>query len=90
MDITSKAAWAKDCQGKQDLDFRIIQAFSRYYPDYTAICSIVFCPDEYGEGTILCRSGIMRGTDEADIKEKARAWHNSHYKDALRKAMEEE
>lgn len=90
MDVTKNAKWTNDCQGKQDLDFPIIQAYTRYYPDFTAICTIVMCPDEYGgDGVELCDSGIISGTDDTDIKKKVRVWYNSRYIDALRKAMEE-
>lgn len=89
MNVTKNAKWTNDCQGKQDLDFPIIQAYTRYYPDNSAFCEIVMCPDEGGEGVILCESGLLNGRSEIDIKENVKAWYNNNYLKALRKAMEE-
>ena len=89
MDITKNAIWTHDCQGKQDLDFRIIHAFTRYYPDHSAICSIELCRDEAGEGITLCESDIMHGHSEGEIKQMVREWYNAHILDAFKKAIEE-
>lgn len=42
IDVTSNARWTYDCQGKQDLDFRMVCCDTRYYPDYSAFCNIRF------------------------------------------------
>ena len=89
MDITKNAIWTHDCQGKQDLDFRIIHAFTRYYPDHSAICSMELCPDEAGEGITLCESDIMHGHSEGEIKQMVREWYNANILDAFKKAIEE-
>ena len=44
-DVTCNAQWTTDCCGKQDLDFGIITANTRYYPDFSVICEIVFIPN---------------------------------------------
>lgn len=41
-DVTCNAQWTTDCCGKQDLDFGIITADTRYWPDYSTMCHIEF------------------------------------------------
>lgn len=94
-DITINAKWTRDCCGKQDLDFPIIDAYTRYWPDFSAKCEIVFlssfCVSEYVESElkpiILAQSEILYGTNEEDVKQKVRCWYNSHIIDAMEKAL---
>ena len=101
MDITVNSRWTSDCCGKQDLDFPIIDTNTRYWPDYSASCEIVFLDnfcinakveeDPYVESdykpVTLAESGIIYGKSEADVKEKIRQWYNDHVVEALEKAL---
>ena len=66
IDVTANARWTHDCQGKQDLDFTIVDCDTRYYPDYSAFCSITFLYN-------FCRNwragdGYEDGYVESDIE----------------------
>lgn len=103
-DITINAAWTTDCCGKQDLDFSFINANTRYYPDFSAICEIVFLDnfchnrrcgedwDGYVESDYkpvsLAISSIIRGANEADVKQKVNQWYNDNICSAIDKAKE--
>ena len=97
IDITKNAVWTRDCCGKQDLDFGIIDAYTRYWPDYSAQCSIVLRPEfnwstgdypERGGEYTLIESEIMRCKSEKSIKAKVRRWYNTHIIAALHKAID--
>ena len=100
MDITINSKWTRDCCGKQDLDFPIIDANTRYWPDFSASCEIVFlnnfCAsapryEKYVETDFnpitLEESEIFFGDSEEDVKEKVRIWYNEHIVSAMEKAL---
>ena len=96
IDVTANAIWTKDCQGKQDLDFSMIDCDTRYYPDFSAICNITFRPEfnaylgDYvskGEEYMLAQSEVMYSTSEKDIKAKVRRWYNRNMVIALKRAI---
>lgn len=104
IDTTCNARWTKDCQGKQDLDFSIVDCDTRYYPDFSAFCNITFlhnfCSNHrtgdgydspYVESDIepitLAESELLRGKNEADIKQKVKDWYNNNMIEAMEKAL---
>lgn len=99
MDITRNAVWTKDCCGKEDLDFNIISASTRYWPDHSALCSILFvggnCYNQleyqwnepYSAITLL-ESDMIKGVDKEDCQRKVREWYNANIKTAIEKALE--
>ncbi len=82
MDITCNAKWTLDCCGKQDLDFSVINAFTRYYPDYTAYCTYMFI-----DTITLCKSDLLHGDSEVDIKNRVKEWYNANILSAMEKAI---
>ena len=86
IDITRAAVWTLDCQGKQDLDFSILSANTRYWPDFTAHCTITFLDDyntQLGEYTgrvpiVVAESDILKGENEEQVKMLVRKWYNEH------------
>ena len=100
MDITINSKWTRDCCGKQDLDFPIIDANTRYWPDFSASCEIVFLnnfcasapsSENYVETDfkpiVLEESGFIYGESEEDVKEKVKKWYNEHIVSAVEKAL---
>ena len=100
MDITINSKWTLDCSGKQNLDFPIIDANTRYYPDFSAVCEITFLSnfcafarqgEEYVESDfipiVLEKSGLFFGESEEDVKQKVKDWYNSHIVSAIGKAL---
>lgn len=95
IDITRNAIWTQDCQGKQDLDFSILSADTRYYPDMTAICSITFLDiynvekGEYvdGHSITIAQSEFLSGESEEEVKELVRKWYNEHIISALEQVV---
>ena len=97
MDITCNAKWTLDCCGKQDLDFSVINAFTRYYPDYTAYCEYIFLHNysynshEYIDSATkpitLCESDLLHGDSEEDIKNRVKEWYNANILSAMEKAI---
>lgn len=98
MDITRNAIWTPDCCGKQDLDFNIIRADTRYYPDFTAICCISLCPGDYypkyreyieqHDSITLVKSDWISGESEDEVKAKVLVWYNDNILIALEKARD--
>ena len=98
-DITANARWVKDCQGKQDLDFSIIDADTRYWPDFSAQCRIKLRPEfnphtgtyvedrRAAQEHVLCESEIFLAKNEYQCKRKVRKWYNRHIVEALEKAF---
>lgn len=97
IDVTCNSKWTSDCCGKQNLDFPIINCDTRYYPDHSASCIIIFLynfcynDEDYVNSDIkpleLCKSGLLRGNSEMDIKQKVREWYNNNIIDAMEKAL---
>ena len=94
MDITRNAVWTQDCCGKQDLDFQVVTASTRYWPDNTAICKILFIDDfvvqtnDYGYyPPILLAEKYIKGSSEGEVKELVRKWYNDNMLSAMKKAM---
>lgn len=98
MDITRNAVWTKDCGGKEDLDFNIISASTRYWPDYSAICSILFVGGNYYKeleypwnephrAITLLESDMIWGIDKEDCQRRVREWYNANIKTAFEKAL---
>lgn len=99
IDITRNAVWTPDCCGKEDLDFNIISADTRYWPDNSAKCTIFFVEgnfysnleykwNEPYNGVVLVESDYIRGSDKDDCQKKVREWYNEHVREALIKALE--
>ena len=100
-DVTCNAQWATDCCGKQDLDFGIITADTRYWPDHSALCNITFMTNFNPEAKVgeenyfpevikpveLARSEIMYAGSEEAVKQMARKWYNEHIIEAMEKAI---
>lgn len=100
-DITCNAQWTKDCCGKQDLDFGIITAYTRYWPDFSVMCSIEFISNynhnaKIGEGSYfeevvkpvtLAQSEIIHADSGEEAKNMARKWYNEHIIEAMDKAL---
>ena len=100
MDITVNSKWTFDCCGKQDLDFPIIDANTRYWPDFSAVCEIEFLSnfcasaplfEKYVESDfkpiVLEKSEIFFGESEEDVKQKVKEWYNAHIVSAIEKAL---
>lgn len=100
MDITVNSKWTRDCCGKQDLDFPIIDANTRYWPDFSAECEIEFLSnfcasaprgEKYVESNfkpiVLEKSEIFFGESEEDVKQKVKEWYNAHIVSAMEKAL---
>ena len=97
MDITRNARWTSDCCGKQDFDFEIIHADTRYWPDLTALCTFFLCPGKYYpkdggfieeyDAVKLVESDYIRGDSEEEVKLNVRKWYNEHIIEALEKAI---
>lgn len=87
--------------GKQDLDFGIITADTRCWPDKSVACHIEFISnfnhnacigeDHYFPEVIkpvsLARSEIMNADSEEEAKLMARRWYNEHVIEAMEKAI---
>lgn len=100
-DVTCNALWTSDCCGKQDMDFGIITADTRYWPDKSVVCHIEFMSnlnhnacigeDNYFPEIIkpvsLARSEIMKADSEEEAKLMARRWYNEHVIEAMEKAI---
>lgn len=100
-DVTCNAQWTTDCCGKQDLDFGIITANTRYWPDFSVICHIEFMSnfnagakigeDNYFPEIIkpveLTSSEIMKADSEEEAKLMARRWYNEHIIEAMEMAI---
>lgn len=100
-DVTCNAQWTSDCCGKQDLDFGIITADTRYWPDYTVRCTITFMSnyniqhcvgedsyfDEVIEPIDILVSPIMKAENEESAKSLARKWYNANVVAALEIAI---
>lgn len=100
-DVTCNAQWTSDCCGKQDLDFGIITADTRYWPDKSVACHIRFMSnfnhnacigeDHYFPEVIktvsLAQSEIMKADSEEEAKLMARRWYNEHAIEAMEKAI---
>ena len=100
-DVTCNAQWMSDCCGKQDLDFGIITANARYWPDYSVLCNIVFMSNFNAEAKIgedhyfpeiikpveLASSEIMKADSEEEAKMMARRWYNEHVIEAMEMAI---
>jgi len=100
-DVTCNAQWTSDCCGKQDLDFGIITADTRYWPDKSVSCHIEFMSnfnhnacigeDYYYPEVIkpvsLAQSEIMKADSEEEAKLMARRWYNEHVIEAMEKAI---
>lgn len=96
-DITCNTEWTEDCCGKESLDFGIINAWTRYWPDHSSLCDIEFISnyninhysgeDSYFpktvEPVILAQSGIMYADSEEGAKQAARRWYNENIAGAL-------
>ena len=101
INLTANARWTTDCQGKEDLDFPLISCFTRYWPDHSAMCEIVFLhnfcenaktgEDPYVksdvEPKILAESEIMHAKNKQQIRRKVRNWYNSHVIEAMDMAL---
>ena len=81
-DITCNAQWTSDCCGKQDLDFDIITADTRYWPDFSVQCRIAFISN-----VTLSKSEIMEADSEEEAKMMARRWYNEHVIEAMEMAL---
>ena len=100
MDVTKNAIWTTDCCGKEDLDFQVINCDTRYYPDNSVICSIIFLskfhkqPDENGnnysngEDYTLLESDVIYGESKEDCIRIVRDWYNNNVPKALQMALE--
>jgi hypothetical protein len=100
MDVTKNAVWIKDCQGKEDFDFQVISCDTRYFPDYSVICSIIFLScfhssaDEDGnhysdgEDYTLLESDILYGTSKDDCRKIVKDWYNKNVPKALQMALD--
>lgn len=100
MDVTKNAVWTKDCQGKEDLDFQVINCDTRYYPDNSVICSIIFLirfhitADEDGnhysdgEDYTLLESDILYGKSKDDCRKIVKDWYNENVPKALQMALD--
>ena len=100
MDVTKNAVWTKDCQGKEDFDFQVINCDTRYYPDNSVICSIIFLScfhiptDENGshysngKDYTLLESGILYGKSKDDCRRIVKDWYNENVSKALQMALE--
>ena len=100
-DVTCNAQWTTDCCGKQDLDFGIITADTRYWPDHSALCNITFMTNFNPEAKVgeenyfpevikpveLAKSEIMYADCEETVKQMARKWYNEHIIEAMEKAI---
>ena len=99
MDVTKNAVWTKDCQGKEDFDFQVINCDTRYYPDNSVICSIIFLsrfhiPEDedgnhYSDGGdyTLLESGIIYGESKEDCRKIVKDWYNENVPKALEIAL---
>lgn len=100
MDVTKNAVWIKDCQGKENFDFQVINCDTRYYPDNSVICSIIFLScfhileDEDGnhysdgEDYILLRSNLLHGKSKDDCRKLVKNWYNENVPKALQMALD--
>ena len=97
IDITRNAIWTNDCQGKQDLDFSIISADTRYWPDLSAKCTLLFLDDfnyntneyEYGihPPIVIAESDFITGATEEEVKLNVRKWYNEHIVSAMEEVI---
>ena len=95
IDITRNAFWTQDCQGKQDLDFSIISADTRYWPDLSAKCTLLFLDNfnyevgEYGVHSpiVIAESDFITGATEAEVKSNVRKWYNEHIISAMEEVV---
>lgn len=102
MDITINSKWTTDCCGKQDLDFSIISCETRYWPDKSAKCAIIFLDDyirnnkidepstvnSWFEKTTLIESDYIYGDSELEVKNKVKKWYNDNVLLAFEKAID--
>ena len=99
IDVTRNAVWTPDCCGKADLDFNIISADTRFWPDNTARCTITFVGGNYydnleypwhepHDGIVLLESDYIRGESKDECQTKVRDWYNKNIKAAIQKALE--
>ena len=100
MDVTKNAVWTTDCCGKEDLDFQVINCDTRYYPDNSVICSIIFLSrfhipkDEDGnhysdgEDYTLLESDILYGKSKDDCRRIVKDWYNENVPKALQMALD--
>lgn len=100
MDVTKNAVWTKDCCGKEDLDFQVINCSTRYYPDHSAICSIIFLScfhiqvddndNHYSDGKdyTLLQSDILYGKSKEDCRRIVKDWYNENVPKALQMALD--
>ena len=100
MDVTKNAVWTKDCQGKEDFDFQVINCDTRYYPDNSVICSIIFLSryhipadeDGYhysdGEDYTLLESDFLYGKSKDDCRRIVKDWYNENVPKALQMALD--
>lgn len=92
IDVTRNAVWTDDCCGKRDLDFDLITAYTRYWPDNTAQCSLYFIDNvrepagEY-EPILLIESGYINGRSKKEIDTLVRKWYNDNAIPAMEKAI---
>lgn len=77
------AEWTHDCNGKQDLDFPILQASTRYYPDYTAFVGFIVSDKDGDYRYVLKNDEMIVGMSEEDCKQQCKQWYKDHYKNAL-------
>ena len=92
IDVTRNAVWTDDCCGKKDLDFDLITADTRYWPDNTAQCSLSFIdnikePSGGYERILLIQSDYIKGESHEEVDSLVRKWYNDNAIPAMEKAI---
>lgn len=92
IDVTRNAVWTDDCCGKKDLDFDLITADTRYWPDNTAKCSLSFIdnirePTGGYERILLIQSDYIKGESHEEVDSLVRKWYNDNAIPAMEKAI---
>lgn len=69
------AKWTPDCSGKQDFDIPLISISTRYWPDHTAVASLMLWENAstHGDYTELSRENF-NAKSEAELKVQVQAW----------------
>jgi hypothetical protein len=88
--IRPPCLWTNDCSGKQNYDGRLLWVSTRYWPDFTAHCSIHLCmapaqwpePNDpnhevealYNDDYVTVADAYFKGDNKAEVQRAVEEW----------------